>query len=78
MGATEAITVERWTANKWVQGQARLLADNKYDEGEEFLCSPADPGHGPNILNDNEEEMIKLLRPAFHKDMCLGDIKAIL
>ena len=69
----EAMTRERWGAAKFVRGQARFAADNKYDAD---MIPEGESTPWPTTEVDLRA-FLNIIRPAFPKDMCQPDIMAV-
>ena len=73
VGDEETITKERWNAAKFVQGQLRVVCDNKYDPSKE----PADSGP----FRDNSvhhKDFMEIIAPMFAPGTTLANRMAIL
>ena len=74
------LTTERYTSAKFVQGEFRSSADNKVDLKEE-PCQKVGDKRLPLTIGyagTSYKDFVKMIRPAFHKDMDALDIEAVL
>jgi hypothetical protein len=73
VGDEETMTKERWTAAKFVQGQMRIVCDNKYDPSVE------PPFRGPGLSNEiSHNQFLEMVRPAFPPATTAANVMAIL
>ena len=80
VGQWQAMTRERWGAAKFVRGQARFAAENKYDEA---AVPSWDAWRGLDVLplkqavQKRNEFLFDMLKPTFPKDMSKANVIAI-
>ena len=74
VGDEETMTKERWTAAKWIQGQMRIVCDNRYDPAGE----PKDSGPFGSSESITHESFIDIVKPAFPTGTSKANFGAIL
>ena len=68
--ALDAQTRERWTGNKFIQGQLRILCDNPYAKDDKVLIAGVKP-------KMTKQKFLDLIAPAFNQKIPRGNLEAV-